>query len=161
MQPILLHSTIDSPLGPLLAVGDEHELHGPYMQEGRRPRALGAGWREAREPFARLRSQLGEYFAGERTSFELELRPAGTPFQQRVRGVLAEIPYGGTVSYGELAQRIGAPAASRAVGTANARNPLCVVVPCHRVIGTSGALTGYAGGLERKRLLLDLEARAA
>src|SRR5205085_9923425 len=105
--------------------------------------------------------QLREFFAGERTAFELPLRPAGTPFQRAVWDALLEVPYGETTGYGALAQRLGRPGAARAVGLANARNPLAIVVPCHRVVGASGALTGYAGGLERKRFLLELEARGA
>jgi methylated-DNA-[protein]-cysteine S-methyltransferase len=112
--------------------------------------------RDAR-PFAEARWQLAQYFAGERTAFDLRLAPAGTPFQREVWDALLAIPYGQTVSYGELAHRIGRPAASRAVGLANGRNPISIVVPCHRVIGSSGSLTGYGGGIDRKRFLLALE----
>ncbi len=101
--------------------------------------------------------QLDEYFAGERTEFDVTLRLEGTEFQRRVWAGLLEIPYGETISYGELATRIGQPTASRAVGLANGRNPVGIIVPCHRVIGSTGALTGYGGGLDRKRALLDLE----
>ncbi|HYM67200.1 MAG TPA: methylated-DNA--[protein]-cysteine S-methyltransferase, partial [Patescibacteria group bacterium] len=104
--------------------------------------------------------QLGEYFAGRRTDFDVPLEMEGTPFQLRVWEALREIGYGETISYGELARRIGNPSASRAVGMANGCNPIAVIVPCHRVIGANGTLTGYGGGVERKRLLLDLEARA-
>jgi methylated-DNA-[protein]-cysteine S-methyltransferase len=110
---------------------------------------------------AEARAQLSAYFAGERTTFDLPLAPVGTPFQQRVWGELRRIPYAETVSYGELANRLGSPGASRAVGLANGRNPIAIVVPCHRVIGADGTLTGYAGGLERKRALLDLERKAS
>ena len=106
---------------------------------------------------AGVRAQLAEYFAGERTRFDLELAPAGTPFQLEVWEALRRIPYGGTRSYGELAAELGRPGSARAVGAANARNPISIVVPCHRVVGSAGALTGYAGGVEAKRALLDLE----
>ncbi len=104
-----------------------------------------------------MRAQLEEYFAGERTSFDIPLAPEGAPFEREVWRALEEIPYGETVSYGEIARRVGQPTAARAVGTANGRNPIAVIVPCHRVIGADGSLTGYGGGLERKRLLLELE----
>ena len=106
-------------------------------------------------------AQLESYFAGERTDFDLPLHPQGTDFQLRVWAALREIPYGETISYGELARRVGNPSASRAVGLANGRNPISIVVPCHRVIGADGSLTGYGGGMDRKRTLLDLERRAA
>jgi methylated-DNA-[protein]-cysteine S-methyltransferase len=154
----LLYTTFDSPIGELLAVGDGRALHGLHMQEGRKATTVHGGWQVADEPFAGLRSQLTEYFAGGRRSFDLALEMRGNPFDQRVWRALREIPYGETVSYGEIARRIGEPSASRAVGVANARNPIAVIVPCHRVIGADGSLTGYGGGLERKRLLLDLEA---
>ena len=109
------------------------------------------------EPFGPAIEQLDEYFSGERQDFDLPLAVAGTTFQQRVWAALREIPYGETESYGELAARIGSPGASRAVGLANGRNPIGIIVPCHRVIGASGSLTGYGGGIERKRQLLDME----
>jgi methylated-DNA-[protein]-cysteine S-methyltransferase len=108
-----------------------------------------------------VRAQLAEYFAGRRRDFDLPLAPAGTPFQQRVWQALRAIPYGRTESYGALAARLGQPGAGRAVGLANGQNPIAIVIPCHRVIGAGGALTGYGGGLERKRWLLALEASAA
>jgi methylated-DNA-[protein]-cysteine S-methyltransferase len=113
----------------------------------------------ARFPDAEV--QLDEYFAGKRTQFDLPLHPIGTPFQIEVWEALKAIPYGEVRSYGDIAEQIGRPGASRAVGLANGRNPISVIVPCHRVIGASGSLTGYGGGLERKRLLLDLEADVA
>jgi methylated-DNA-[protein]-cysteine S-methyltransferase len=146
-----------SPVGELLAVGDGVRLHGLYMQDGLRPATIDPAWVRDRSPFEPLREQLDEYFAAKRRSFELDLDAAGTPFQLAVWRALAALGYGETVSYRELAARIGRPTASRAVGTANGRNPLSIVIPCHRVIGAGGALTGYAGGLERKRLLLELE----
>lgn len=154
-----MYTIIDSPLGPLLATADEAgRLTGLHMQAGRHPMPIAPGRRRDDERFANLREQLGEYFAGRRDAFELELAPAGSEFELRVWAALLEIPYGETASYGEIAERIGAPGAARAVGMANGRNPIAVIVPCHRVIGADGSLTGYGGGLERKRLLLDLEA---
>jgi methylated-DNA-[protein]-cysteine S-methyltransferase len=156
----LAYTSIDSPIGELLLVGDGDALHRLHMQHGRHPIAPAPHWRRAREPFAGVSAQLGEYFAGERTAFDVALALHGSPFERRVWRALQEIPYGATTSYGELARRIGHPTAARAVGLANGRNPVAVIVPCHRVIGADGTLTGYGGGLERKRLLLDLEAPA-
>ena len=152
-----LYTLLESPLGELLLLGDGDALHGLYMQDGRKPARIEAGWRRSEVAFVDARAQLQEYFAGARTSFEVALLMRGSPFERRVWAALSEIPYGATVSYGEIARRIGMPDMARAVGTANARNPVSVIVPCHRVIGANGALTGYGGGLERKRLLLDLE----
>ncbi len=156
----LLHTTIDSPIGGLLLVGDEHALHGLYMQDGPRPKRPAPDWVRAEEPFEPVREQLGQYFAGERTDFDLPLHMAGPDFERTVWAALRGIGYGETVSYGEIARRIGYPDAARAVGRANGRNPISVIVPCHRVIGADGKLTGYGGGLERKRHLLELEAGA-
>jgi methylated-DNA-[protein]-cysteine S-methyltransferase len=152
-----LYETFDSPIGELLAVGDGEALSGLYMQATRRPVTVPGSWERDAAPFGGLREQLGEYFAGDRREFDLALAPEGSEFQLRVWEALREIPYGETESYGELAARIGHPGSARAVGAANGRNPISIVVPCHRVIGASGSLTGYAGGLERKRLLLALE----
>jgi methylated-DNA-[protein]-cysteine S-methyltransferase len=154
----MLYTTLDSPIGPLLAVGDGQALHGLYMQEGRTAIAVRAGWQAVDEPFGEVRSQLAEYFGGRRRAFDLPLAMTGSPFQRRVWSALRQIPYGETISYGELARRIDVPSAARAVGVANGHNPVSVIVPCHRVIGADGSLTGYGGGLERKRLLLELEA---
>ncbi|PZF86481.1 methylated-DNA--[protein]-cysteine S-methyltransferase [Jiangella anatolica] len=152
----LYWTTIDSPLGTFWATGDGTALTGLYME---RPAALdGPGWIEDDTSFALVREQLAAYFAGELRRFSLPLSPVGTPFQRQVWDALLAIPYGETRSYREIAEQLGRPTASRAVGAANGRNPISVVVPCHRVIGTSGVLTGYAWGLERKRALLDLEA---
>ncbi|MCX4918357.1 methylated-DNA--[protein]-cysteine S-methyltransferase [Streptomyces sp. NBC_01281] len=160
-----VYTTMDSPLGPLLLVGRES----PTAKGGTALAALslpgqknGAvvqdGWREDPDAFREIGSQLRSYFEGGLTSFDIEYVPGGTDFRQRVWKALEDIPYGTTLSYGEIAARIGASrAAVRAVGTAIGANPLLVVRPCHRVIGANGALTGYAAGLERKRLLLDLE----
>jgi methylated-DNA-[protein]-cysteine S-methyltransferase len=153
----LLHTTVDSPIGPLLLLGDGKALCGLYMQEGRKPVRVSSAWQAAEEPFAEARRQLDEYFAGERVAFDLPLAAKGSEFERRVWNALEEIPYGETQSYGEVAERVGAPGAARAVGLANGRNPISIVVPCHRVIGANGTLTGYGGGLERKRFLLELE----
>lgn len=153
----MFHTTIDSPIGELLLTGDGGALTGLWMQDGRRPKRVDPRSTEADEPFHEVRTQLGEYFAGERREFDLPLAPPGGSFNQRVWAELRKVPYGETITYGEQARRLGIPSAARAVGTANAQNPLAVIVPCHRVIGANGKLTGYAGGLERKRLLLELE----
>jgi methylated-DNA-[protein]-cysteine S-methyltransferase len=151
------HTVVDSPVGPLTLVADDGALTGLYMDRQRyRPADETFGDR-AHEPFAEAAAQLQEYFAGQRTDFDLPLTLAGTPFQRQVWDALRAIPYGRTVSYGQLAQRLGRPSAARAVGLANGRNPVGIIVPCHRVVGAGGALTGYGGGLERKRQLLDLE----
>jgi methylated-DNA-[protein]-cysteine S-methyltransferase len=158
MNRELFYTRTPSPIGELLLVGDGDALHGLHMQEGRTAVAVDPAWRRADEPFADVRRQLSEYFDGERLEFDVPLAMAGTSFQRRVWDELRGIPYGHTMSYGEVARRLGRPSASRAVGLANGRNPVAVIVPCHRVIGSDGSLTGYGGGLERKRLLLDLEA---
>ena len=156
------YATYESPVGPLLLLGDGRAVRGLYMQDGRRPGAPDAAAPAvAGGLLDRVRDQLDEYFAGARTTFDVPLAAGGTPFQQRVWAELARIPYGRTVTYGELASRIGSPGAARAVGAANGLNPISIVVPCHRVIGSTGTLTGYAGGVERKRFLLDLEAGAS
>ncbi len=154
----LFYTTTDSPIGELLLLGDDRALHGLYMQEGRKPVRISPQWQRAAAPFTSVRAQLREYFAGERVTFDTPLAGLdGDGFERRVWRALTEIPYGETVSYGEIAQRIGQPSAARAVGLANGRNPIAVIVPCHRVIGANGTLTGYGGGLERKQLLLELE----
>jgi methylated-DNA-[protein]-cysteine S-methyltransferase len=153
---------IDSPLGPLLLTADGKGISGLIMDADIDERMAGsAGWIEDPAHFEEARRQLEEYFAGQRTEFDLPLSAAGTPFQREVWAALQTIPYGEVRSYSEIAAQIGRPGASRAVGLANGRNPIAVIVPCHRVIGASGALTGYGGGLPRKRLLLDLEAGLA
>jgi methylated-DNA-[protein]-cysteine S-methyltransferase len=148
---------LDSPVGPLLLAGDDRGLHCIEFIESSRSRAAGTDWIEDAGAFAQPTDELREYFAGERREFTLRLAPHGTPFQQRVWQELCLIPYGETWSYGELASRIGQPSASRAVGLANGRNPLPIVIPCHRVIGANGSLTGYGGGLPIKQQLLALE----
>jgi methylated-DNA-[protein]-cysteine S-methyltransferase len=131
-----------------------------HFQSGPRPLKPPAEWRADAGPFVSALHQLQEYFAGIRRSFELTLAPVGTPFQRIVWHALTEIPYGCTVSYGELARRIGRGGGARAVGLANAANPLAIMVPCHRVIGADGSLTGFGGGLDIKRALLALEGAA-
>jgi methylated-DNA-[protein]-cysteine S-methyltransferase len=158
MTTELLYTQMDSPIGDLLLVGDGEALYRLDMQQGRRPTAIDSRWQRRDEAFADVRGQLTEYFEGRRRSFHVPLALGGNSFELRVWEALLEIPYGETVSYGEIARRMGRPDAPRAVGLANGRNPIAVIVPCHRVIGAAGALVGYGGGLERKRLLLDLEA---
>jgi methylated-DNA-[protein]-cysteine S-methyltransferase len=153
-------TTDTSPIGELTLVGDGDALAGLYMTDHRHRPPLPPGARRDDAPFAEARRQLGEYFAGERTDFDLRLRMEGTSFQREVWRALRDIPYGHTLSYGELARGIGRPDASRAVGLANGRNPISIVVPCHRVVGSTGSLTGYGGGMDRKRFLLDLETPA-
>jgi methylated-DNA-[protein]-cysteine S-methyltransferase len=151
----MLYTTTDSPIGPLMLIGDEHALSGLYMTPHPAPHP---DWRAAAAPFAQACEQLSQYFAGERREFALPLHLGGTPFRQHVWDALRTIPYGETRSYGQIAKQIGRPDRARAVGTANGSNPVSIVVPCHRVIGADGSLTGYGGGLDRKRHLLDLEA---
>jgi methylated-DNA-[protein]-cysteine S-methyltransferase len=153
-----LYTLFDSPIGELLAVGDGVSLTELHMQGGRTRASIDPSWVRDDAAFAEVRDQLDQYFAGRRSSFDVPLAMAGGPFERRVWDELLTIPYGQTASYGEIADRIGSPGAARAVGLANGRNPIAVIVPCHRVIGADGSLTGYGGGLERKRLLLDLEA---
>ncbi|HST46788.1 methylated-DNA--[protein]-cysteine S-methyltransferase [Jatrophihabitans sp.] len=155
----MIHSYVDSPLGPLLLTGDGEALTGLYTdQHGRLPTDLG---HRADEEFAQARTQLQEYFAGERDTFDLPLNPRGTAFQQSVWQALREIRYGTTMSYREVAEEIGNPKAVRAVGSANSRNPISIIVPCHRVVGSDGKLVGYAGGFSAKRWLLDHELATA
>ncbi len=153
----LLYTCIPSPIGELLLVGDGSTLQRLHMLQAPRPARISATWRSEPQAFAEPRRQLEEYFAGQRTEFDLPLSMHGTPFQRSVWSALCEIGYGQTASYGQVATRLGQPGAARAVGIANARNPISIIVPCHRVIGADGTLTGYGGGLERKRYLLELE----
>lgn len=153
----MLYTTIESPIGELLLLGDEQALHGLYMQNGRKAVTVAPDWKRSAQPFASVTEQLSEYFAAGRVTFDVPLLMHGTPFERRVWSALQEIPYGETVSYGEIARRIGQSQAARAVGLANGRNPIAVIVPCHRVVGANGTLTGYGGGLKRKRILLELE----
>jgi methylated-DNA-[protein]-cysteine S-methyltransferase len=149
---------LDSPIGRLLLTSDGMSLTGLYMEPSHEGQATDGWINDASiKPLAETVRQLKEYFAGTRREFDLPLRLEGSPFQKRVWRELGEIPYGATWSYGQLAKRIGNPNASRAVGLANGRNPISILVPCHRVIGADGTLTGYGGGLERKRWLLAHE----
>ena len=155
----MICSSVDSPIGELLLAGEvSSQLTHLSMQEGPRAEPVPVGWERRANAFGDVRRQLAEYFAGERTAFEVDLAPRGSAFQLRVWRELCAIPYGETISYGELARRVGPGTSPRAVGTANGRNPIAVIVPCHRVIGSDGSLTGYGGGLDRKRTLLDIEA---
>ncbi len=151
------HTVADSPYGPLTLVATDGVLSALYMTDQRhRPPEESFGVPDP-EPFGETIRQLGEYFDGGRTSFDLPLSLAGTPFQRSVWAELLKIPYGETRTYGELAEELGKPGASRAVGLANGKNPVGIIVPCHRVIGASGSLTGYGGGLDRKQRLLAFE----
>lgn len=153
------YTYFDSPIQPLLLTSDGNALTGLFMVAHKHGPEIEAGWvqDDAAAPFVEAKRQLAAYFAGQRTEFDLPLAPAGTGFQQRVWDELRRIPYGQTMTYGELARRIGNPNASRAVGLANGRNPLSIIVPCHRVVGAGGKLVGYAGGMTRKEALLALE----
>jgi methylated-DNA-[protein]-cysteine S-methyltransferase len=155
-----LYTLFDSPIGELLVVGDGASLTQLHMQGGRTRTRIHPSWVRDDDAFATVRQQLDEYFAGIRNTFELPLSMEGGAFEKRVWDELLAIPYGETASYGEIAQRVGNAGAARAVGLANGRNPIAVIVPCHRVIGADGSLTGYGGGLERKRWLLAHEGAA-
>lgn len=146
-----------SPVGKLLLAGDVKGLRMLDFQDGPHAVQPQPGWREDREPFREAIVQLRGYFAGKRREFDVPLSPEGTPFQLKVWRALLGIPYGETLSYGELARRIRKPGAARAVGAANGDNPIAIIVPCHRVIGANGSLTGYGGGLGIKQQLLELE----
>lgn len=149
---------LTTPIGELLLAGDDDALCLVGFPEGKLRYEPEPGWTRNEKPFAAARAQLGEYFAGTRKHFDLPLKLNGTEFQLRVLQELQRIPYGETTSYGDIAQRIGRPKAVRAVGAANGRNPIPIIVPCHRVIGSNGSLTGFGGGLGAKRALLQLEA---
>jgi len=150
---------IDSPIGPLLLVGDQSGLLQVNFCNGRHPAKPDPSWDEDPRSLKETTRQLNAYFAGKLTDFDLPLSPQGTTFQLGVWKRLCDIPYGETISYGELARRIGNPNASRAVGLANGSNPIPIIIPCHRVIGSNGKLTGYGGGLPIKEKLLALERR--
>jgi methylated-DNA-[protein]-cysteine S-methyltransferase len=152
---------LDTPIGTLVLAADDAGLRYVLFEQDRwGPRERG-DWRRDPSAIAAAHTQLAAWFAGELRSFDLPLAPVGTTFQQRVWTALCGIPYGATASYGDIARRLGAPTATRAVGAANGRNPLPIIVPCHRVIGASGALTGFGGGIARKQWLLAHEARHA
>ena len=154
------HDFYESPHGPMLVTASEAGVTGVHF-EGQKyfPGDDAESRRERRNPFlAQAVGELAEYFAGKRKRFEVALAPAGTPFQLAIWRAIATVPYGETISYGELARRAGAPGHARAAGAATGRNPIGIIVPCHRIVGADGSLTGYAGGLSRKRALLALEA---
>ncbi|OFB37019.1 cysteine methyltransferase [Mycolicibacterium sp. (ex Dasyatis americana)] len=152
----LQYRTMDSPVGLLTLAGRDGKLmHLRMVDQTYEPSRQ--GWEVDDNAFPEAVEQLSEYFAGDRTEFDLELDMMGTQFQRRVWQALQAIPYGQTCSYGEIARQIGSPSAFRAVGLANGHNPIGIIVPCHRVIGANGSLTGYGGGLDRKRALLELE----
>lgn len=153
----LNYTILKTPIGPLLIAGDENGITEIRFPENGKAAKPEPEWIESADALADARAQLSEYFAGKRSSFDLTLNPSGTEFQRRVLDELKRIPYGQTASYSDIAERVGRPAAVRAVGAANGRNPIPIVIPCHRVIGKSGKLTGFAGGLDVKRRLLELE----
>jgi methylated-DNA-[protein]-cysteine S-methyltransferase len=155
------YSELDSPVGTLLLRGDGEALSGLYMHEQRYRPELPPGTERNDKAFRSVREQLKAYFAGQLQQFELKLAGEGSDFQRKVWQALRKIPFGGTESYGGLAKRLGNANASRAVGLANGKNPIGIIVPCHRVVGANGALTGYAGGIERKQWLLEHERRYA
>lgn len=158
------HSThFDSPVGRLLALASNEAIIALHILGGKHPPAPGEPWLDSPQlpVFLQLRQELSEYFAGRRRQFDLRLAPVGSGFQQAAWLALTRIPYGQTCSYGQQAAVIGRPTAVRAVAAANGRNPIAILVPCHRVIAANGALTGYAGGLDNKAFLLRLEGGAA
>lgn len=154
------YTRMPSPVGDLMLAGhgDEGVLSAIWIEGQRWAPEIGPDWRAAAEPFVEATRQLGQYFAGERTAFDLPLRVRGTAFQLEVWRALIRIPFGETRTYGEVASDLGRPRAARAVGAANGQNPFCIVVPCHRLIGSGGGLVDYAAGLDAKRALLDHEA---
>jgi methylated-DNA-[protein]-cysteine S-methyltransferase len=156
---MIRYARIPTTLGPMYATMQGDAITGLYFEAGRHAPAIAADWREdaLAAPFVALTRQLQEYFTGARREFDLPMAPQGTAFQRRVWNEIARIPFGQTITYAQLAARAGAPEAVRAAGAATGRNPLSIVVPCHRIVGSDGSLTGYAGGMERKRRLLELE----
>ena len=153
------HHVMPSPVGDITLTGTADAVTGVYFSEHEHSAPVPADSVASAEPFEKVITQLEEYFSGEREEFDVTLAPVGTPFQLQVWDELRRIPYGQTISYGELARRIGKPEASRAVGLANGRNPISIIVPCHRVIGANGKLVGYGGGLGNKAILLNIETR--
>ncbi len=154
---------IPTPLGTVIAIAAGGALTGIHFVDGRHVPPVSAEWREDpyHEPLRRCAEQLADYFEGKRQCFDLPVAPRGTDFQQRVWREIARVPYGETITYSQLAERAGAPGSARAAGAATGRNPLSILVPCHRVVATDGSLTGYAGGLARKQKLLALEGALA
>jgi methylated-DNA-[protein]-cysteine S-methyltransferase len=156
MKDTVRFTIMPSPVGRLTLTSTRDALSGVIF-ENHEAAEQGSDWKRDDGALAAARRQLEEYFAGKRSAFDLSLAMEGTPFQRRVWTALTEIPFGKTVAYSDIARRIGKPSASRAVGAANGRNPIAIVVPCHRVIGADGSLTGYGGGEARKKFLLELE----
>ncbi len=152
-----LHHTHPTTIGPLRLVSDGSSITGLHLAESTHPAVPEADWIRDPAPFREAVRQLDEYFAGDRRTFDLPLAPRGTPFQEKVWAALRELPWGETASYAEIARRVGSPRGMRAVGGANGRNPIAILIPCHRVIAADGTLGGYGGGVERKRFLLELE----
>jgi methylated-DNA-[protein]-cysteine S-methyltransferase len=155
------YSYVESPLGDLLVTRDDYGLNGLCLPTGRYRQRVHDEWERDDDAFDDVRRELDEYFAGTLQDFTVPLSPRGSTFQKQVWQALSEIPYGETTSYGKVAASIGHPDGARAVGVANGQNPIPIIVPCHRVIGADGSLTGYGGGLDAKRWLLDHEARHA
>lgn len=153
----MYYTYLDTPIGELLLAGDRQALHEIGFPQGPKRRRAQLDWERNDGIFTEVKSQLNQYFAGTRQSFSLALQPSGTPFQLSVLDELLKIPYGTTASYGDIALRLGNPKAMRAVGAANARNPIPLIIPCHRVIGSNGKLVGFGGGLSIKERLLALE----
>lgn len=158
---MMRYCEIASPVGRLRLAGDEEGLRSISFQNRFSPAGVPDDWRRGEEPLREVIAQLEAYFARKRRTFDVPLAPEGTPFQREVWSLLLTIPYGETRSYGDLASRLGRSEAARAVGAANGRNPIPIIIPCHRVIGADGSLTGFGGGLAIKRQLLELEARQA
>lgn len=158
---MIFHKTIECTLGRILLVSDGSALTGLFFCDGKHYPVPGPDWRPAPELsiFQGVDSQLAEYLSGKRQQFEIPYRSRGTPFQESVWTAIGAIPFGATASYRDIAKKVGNSKSARAVGAAAGRNPIPVIIPCHRVIGKNGSLTGYGGGLERKRVLLDLEKR--
>jgi len=155
----LSYCVVQSPVGRILLAGNARTLTHLSFQDGRHPMDPDPRWIYSEQPFQRPMRQLNEYFSGKRKTFSIPLTPKGTPFQQRVWQALQTIPYGQTLSYGQIAKAIGKPTAARAVGAANGQNPISIIVPCHRVIGSNGKLVGYGGGLSIKDALLVHESK--
>ncbi len=159
LRSALFYTTIDSPVGNLLMAADAQGLRLVSFESSKRATPVEPCWKQDKAPFVEVIRQLQAYFDGELREFDLPLAPKGTEFQLRVWNTLRTIPYGETISYGQLAQKIGDPKAVRAVGLANGSNPIPIIIPCHRVIGSNGSLTGFGGGLSNKKKLLALESR--
>jgi methylated-DNA-[protein]-cysteine S-methyltransferase len=159
VNTILSYTTFESPVGTLLLAGDANGLRLVSFESTKHAAPPQADWRQDKTPFTEVIRQLRAYFRGELKEFDLPLSLEGTEFQLRVWNALRTIPYGETISYAQLAERIGNPKAVRAVGLANGNNPIPIIIPCHRVIGSDGSLTGFGGGLSTKKLLLELESK--